>query len=478
MTDATPLFTVVGETTTGTARLLAAFPPGTTFARLAYRTSDGRTVSHDLSPTDVGSATLATFSLRDLSTGQAVRYATAGGDTLADLPSADALLDGAPRSFRTLPLPSERRLRVALVSCNDLRSQRDADATRLWRTLKEEIDAGRVDLVLHAGDQVYADDVADGWAGDAGDLGSYRQHYVNTWSIPDVAAVLERVPSMMMWDDHEIFDGYGSNDDDQQPAAQQRFRAASQAFREFQGGLVTRPLGSADHAWWFRHGDVGIIALDGRSRRDWGRDTILGVDQRDALKRQLDTWVGAKLAHVLVVVGTPPVYVPSLVAELAERLFHGEALDDLRDGWRATHNEDEGTLLVHRLAYFSAISGTRVSLLAGDIHVGTLGVIEAPGFGAPTPRDVTLFQITSSGITRSAPSGTELRILNLVRDLGGGELGFGGLATGKLREIGDEGHILGKRNLAVLDLRDDGSIGVTYHFEDGGDVRTSTLVLS
>lgn len=78
-----PLFTVVGETTTGTARVLAAFPSGTALARLAHRAADGRIVTHDVVPSDVGSAALASFSLRDLAAGQAVRYAVIGGDPSA-----------------------------------------------------------------------------------------------------------------------------------------------------------------------------------------------------------------------------------------------------------------------------------------------------------------------------------------------------------------------------------------------------------
>ena len=41
-----------------------------------------------------------------------------------------------------------------------------------------------------------------------------------------VAAVLASVPNVMTWDDHEIYDGYGSHDDDGEPSQQAFFLAA------------------------------------------------------------------------------------------------------------------------------------------------------------------------------------------------------------------------------------------------------------
>ncbi len=92
-----------------------------------------------------------------------------------------------------------------------------------------------------------------------------------------------------MWDDHEIFDRYGSNDRDRAPAAGARFEATAQPFAELQMPLSPDDrVGEAGFGWLAKHGDVAVLVLDGRSQRKLGNRQHLGQPQLEALELRLD----------------------------------------------------------------------------------------------------------------------------------------------------------------------------------------------
>ena len=66
-------------------------------------------------------------------------------------------------------------------------------------------------------------------------------------------------------------------------------------------------------------------------------------------------------------------------------------------------------MLVHRLLAASA-SGTRVTLLSGDVHVAAVGVIESDRADVPATARV-INQLTSSGIVHPPPPGVVLFFL-------------------------------------------------------------------
>src|SRR6187431_1885090 len=263
----TLISTVVGYTTSSTAQLLGIFDsPSAGTARLAYRDGSGVHAPLDVPISSAPPYGLAKFRVDDL-TGDKVSYAVADFGPGAAPPDPVALLASTgAKTFRTVaPGP----LRVGLVSCNDVDTHAFPKAERaaLWRRLAKLVEDGEVDLLVHAGDQIYGDAEPPGWSPREGRTAAYRRHYVQTWSHPDVAAVLGSCPNLMMWDDHEIYDGWGSNDNDVTAAAQARYQAAEEAFKEFQD-----PLNSPDRivpglGWVAKFGELAILAVDGRSQR-------------------------------------------------------------------------------------------------------------------------------------------------------------------------------------------------------------------
>jgi hypothetical protein len=474
---------VVGHTTMSTSRILAVFErPKGPRARLVFDDGGGlRTVDADIVPTQP--VARAVFKLDGLR-GTPVRYEIM--ESNADGKFAQVKPVTSEASFRPLP---GGPLKIALVSCNDIGADELPKPQRgaMWRALLACVKAGEVDLILHAGDQIYGDKPPVGWIREQGWVAAYRQHYADTWSHPDIAPVLARCPSMMMWDDHEIYDGRGSHDEDDSEPALHRYRAAETAFREFQAPLnAPDALGGGGFGWVWKHAGTGIIAVDGRSQRSWKKSQVLGARQLDALEVALGKLID-QVRHLFVVVGTPIVNAPLLAAERLATLFNARSLDDIRDGWMSSHNSAETRRLLMLLLNFAARSReTQVTILGGDIHIGTLARIDTRlGFG-PQQLKPRLFQVTSSGIARPAPSGIAAALLSVV-ERGGSQRLYNDDIVGSLLAIAGSArsYYVGHRNFAVLDPSDGkgdwdrhGNLWVRFHVEDGSQVRVLEQVLA
>ncbi|HYP99925.1 MAG TPA: alkaline phosphatase D family protein [Polyangiaceae bacterium] len=481
-----PISTVVGHTTATTTRILAIFEggPGST-ARIACRDGSGVVHFADVPIKPALPYGLATFHLTGL-TGPQVNYAVAQYAVGSAPPDPATMLAGPnAKTFRMVP---SGPLRIGLVSCNDIDNHKFPKEQRgaLWRRLGTLVAQGEIDLLVHAGDQIYGDDMPQGWAPQEGRAAAYRRHYAQTWSHPDVAAVLGRCPNIMMWDDHEIYDGWGSNDGDATPAAQARFQAANQAFREFQDPLNPPDRLAPGLGWLAKYGDLAILAVDGRSQRSWATGTILGKAQLDDLELKLNDLAQLNLKHLLVVVGTPVVYVPLIAAEKLVRVFSPSGLDDIRDGWTASHNRTECRRFLMSLLNFAGNSpATQVTIVAGDIHVGTVAQIDTTlGFG-PNRAHPRIYQVTSSGISRPPPTGFEAFALSLITGGGSQDL-FNQDIKGTLSRINGSDHAfcVSHRNFAVLDPSNGhgdwderGNLWVRFHAEIG-EVRVLEQMLA
>ena len=161
-----PLITTVGCCTDTTARVCITTREGLAHARLVFRAGgeafQERTLA--LTPPEGSTFLHGTFVLDGLAASSTVEYAVAVAETPEALPSLEALSQTEPRSrFRLLP-PPERPLRIGLVSCNGVHSVSDPGRRHaMWRRLGEEVAAGGIDLLLHVGDQVYADHIRETW---------------------------------------------------------------------------------------------------------------------------------------------------------------------------------------------------------------------------------------------------------------------------------------------------------------------------
>ena len=472
-----PKLVVLGHCTATTARILCC-AAGARVARLAWRADGaGGTVELNLSPAPP--YMLGVFDLRELPAGAEVAYGVAVGDTAAALPAAERMLDSATRRFRLLPV--ERPLRVALVSCNGVYEYKDA-ARRcdMWLRLQRELAARAVDLIVHAGDQVYADHVVKRYARTARTTKEpeallaaltmeYRRLYVERfWNVPEVAAVLTCCPNIMTWDDHDIDEGWGSNPNDNQPWRRLFFRAARQAFSDFQASLGPPRIDEGSFACGFTHGDVAFLLLDGRSHRLYSEGRVLGAAQLEAARKWLHA-LPQTTRQVYLVLGIPPVHakLTTVAAILRWTPFSEPYASDLRDGWMSKGNRAECEKLMQLLVEFCrSHPRTDLAILSGDVHVGNIGKLHHLQTGV-------MWQVTSSGIGSPPPEGLSGWLMEKVSrpavDLGAG-------VRGKLMRITEHGHdLMHRRNFALLEPHEAGALRVRLFGEGLAEPREFLL---
>src|SRR5262249_45190789 len=158
-------------------------------------------------------------------------------------------------------------------SCNGVSSAKlfakVPDLNALWRQMlgkhRQALAAPQMDLpggyhlLVGGGDQIYADSLWEtvpelrahqemtreerikaktpkGF--EAKMVGAYVRLYAQRWSQAEPAACLARIPSFFTWDDHDIFDGWGSYEPALQssPFFQAVFSAANKTYTAFQLG--------------------------------------------------------------------------------------------------------------------------------------------------------------------------------------------------------------------------------------------------
>ncbi len=300
---------------------------------------------------------------------------------------------------------------------------------------------------------------------------AYIDLYTERWTKPEVARALACIPGAFTWDDHDIFDGWGSHPWKRQgsPLFQQTFQAAELAYRAFQlGAGSSRPpstpprshhmqalkfSGRLDGAPQSLH----VVLLDLRTERVFERDNgpgqardtqVMSKQQWDDLEACLQAEPVKPNQHLLVVSSLPLVYLR--FSSLAERL--GQLLDlddDMRDQWESAIHRGERQRLIMRLLRHGSRTGAQVTVLAGDVHVGLRARVvstQAP-LGAQRTETV-LHQAVSSGIVNPPPSGFEW----LLEVLGGGE-GIDHLeqgVTAHLERIGANERYLRRRNFLSI----------------------------
>ncbi len=373
--------------------------------------------------------------------------------------------DGVPF---TLQVPAKgAQPAMAYASCNGFSDpklmKQVADKNALWSRMArlhagaETIRGRRFGpwgLLLMGGDQVYSDSIwcevpeLVQWCGLTYDQRMkyvfsaglravvekfFETLYLTRWAQPELRAMMGHVPSVMMWDDHDIFDGWGSYPYEQHncPVYQGIFSVAKQYFTLFQMQATnamppaTLP-GQPGFSKGFRFGNMGLLALDMRSERmphdphapvismvnkampqddrdgNYQPDQVMSEQSWAAVYKWLDDQ--KDMAHLLIMSSIPVVHPTFGLLEKMLGVLPGqqELEDDLRDHWTSPPHLQERLRLVHRLLRLSAEKACRVTLLSGDVHVAAVGAVESDRNDvAPNARVIN--QLTSSGIVHPAP---------------------------------------------------------------------------
>ncbi|MEZ0389329.1 MAG: alkaline phosphatase D family protein, partial [Verrucomicrobium sp.] len=411
--------------------------------------------------------------------------------------------------------------RLAYASCNGFSSSglaQTVDPGAVWEKLKSQhaekgADAGPFSLLLMGGDQVYCDAVLEldglftSWwnlmgrkdmekynptAAEKGQIQAfYEQVYLDQWAgrdattqadVPKVKKtwpvammhMLASVPSVMMWDDHDVFDGWGSYTDGRQtwPVYKVIFAEARRGFALFQqrGATQNRSLlrkgatrKDGDHfSFGIKFCDHVVLGMDNRTERT---PTMIMQDRHwDELKKwqtsTLQSVLDGAKASILVMSGVPVVW----------RKFGGLArnaptmADDVLDHWGDPAHEGDRDHLVYCLFDWAAAPKVRqVTLLSGDVHVGGMGVLEGRA-GQHAGRQVA--QIVSSGIVHPAPNWLQWQGVLVGSNEDQFEVRSLGITGKMMRPAGSRETYLRTRNFVTLKLGTDDKLWVNWICED------------
>lgn len=368
------------------------------------------------------------------------------------------------------------------------------DKEQLWHE-KRIHDKGlqRFHLMLMGGDQIYFDSIWEDitalrqWVAlprkaqldfkvtkalereiEAYYLGLYKQRWLpidrKPWSSAtaalDAGAAMASIPTIMMWDDHDIFDGWGSYSCEMQNCQlfQTLFRHARRAFWVFQMQHAledlpefedTTPAGFSRQDPMFMPipwkkvlakdtlalplldsqpgfssaysiGAVTIVAADLRTERS--RTQVMGSDTW----RQIKGWMGNlesgpigpqpsnRCQHLLFMSSVPVVHPKLPLAELfLDKIGQDHVIDsnadDLKDHWSHDDHEGERKRLLEVLSTLARDKKVRVSLLSGDVHVAAWGT----AYRKDLPASETwsqMHQFTSSAVVHPSLMGVTERL--------------------------------------------------------------------
>jgi alkaline phosphatase D len=367
-------------------------------------------------------------------------------------------------TFRTLPEDLNTPFSFGLYSChmpykdkNRFFSDQTPDIrnANLWNFMHDALvtHRNREDLRLRfligGGDQVYCDGVEsiniwkflnkkikkkkDGhpnYPSQEAMLSWFRSIYRGYWNFNPLQQIFANTPTYMMWDDHELCDGFGSYRHDALkedigeyakllPNLKKRHYtyeesmqvikdmewAAKKAYYEYQHSHNPDTSGEKEsddimkRQWDYSvdQGHTALYFLDGRGNRDFMRPDykVHGKEQID----RLETWINNMISDeskkfLFISIAVPVFHLKPYVPQLGDRFF-GRLLklqDDLRDSLEHDAHTDERDKLCE-LLFKAAAHGKKVCILSGDVHMGASYKIRKKETGA------VIYQLTSSAIT-------------------------------------------------------------------------------
>ncbi|ORZ06853.1 hypothetical protein BCR42DRAFT_336858 [Absidia repens] len=281
----------------------------------------------------------------------------------------------------------------------------------------------------------------------------YFNNYVENFGKqnPWVAKAFASIPSINMWDDHDIIDGYGSY-----PAEMQNchcfkvlFENACRFYYLFQHhttielaerhGMIRGTLPTCNSVVASLGPDIGILSLDCRGERN--KQDICQPRTYDIMLNAIRSRLPTTVKHLLVVTGVPLIY-PRLT--LFEKAMDGaagfnlatlagktgalgnvitgslnkwngdpELLDDMNDHWTAGNHLVERKKFIENLQLYARQTSIRISFLGGDVHCCASGKLYSKDMKEKEEGDpYFMVQIISSAIVNVPPPQALLTILN------------------------------------------------------------------
>lgn len=354
-------------------------------------------------------------------------------------------IDG--RSYGPVAVPARGQLpRFAFFSCNGFSNPAEVHKVRepeiLWSDLLGRHKGGLADggaddrsgihLLIGGGDQIYCDALwsqaplaqlaknqnpnTDRVTREQREqiLARYVEWYVSNWGRAGFSAAYSCIPAVYTWDDHDIFDGWGSHPEALQATKlhQAVFAAARETFVAFQLGGAASPLLIRKRSHFLQ-----TLALESATQRalvvladlrgDRNIKTVLSPRQWNDLGKALKGFendVDGREAYLLFISSIPLVYRRTRF----EGVPAGGVEDDRRDQWEHGSRRGERARLIRNLLD-TAGQEARAVAISGDVHVASRGRIVStlPEHTTADEPETAIPQVTSSAMVHPAPSWIE-----------------------------------------------------------------------
>ncbi|QGA48447.1 alkaline phosphatase D family protein [Pseudomonas brassicacearum] len=320
-----------------------------------------------------------------------------------------------------------------------------------WPLFLEKMDVSNARFAIGGGDQVYVDcqeskhfpDIWE-WLKDNKDdliaecstkgkldlkkldaylLNLYRWYYRVYWKFPHLQEAFSKYPQYMMWDDHEIMDGWGSRTDEERIAIISRYferddkvidrklvnsmwMAARTAYFEYahshnpETGVSKGSLKKPETCIWdygFEKGGIPFYMLDMRGHHDVEtpekKNFLLGTKQIERFQEWLKSSVNSSSPLLFVVSPVPFVHWKSVLLTAGSWL--DSAKDDCMDEWDHSSNHAERNILLDSIFPALDKSGKTLVFISGDVHCAAAFRLSHDKY-----RKASIYQVTSSAISR------------------------------------------------------------------------------
>lgn len=285
-------------------------------------------------------------------------------------------------------------------------------------------------LVAGTGDQVYVDagyeskdfkqHALSGWAHSCKDpyplldklayLNHLDRCYRNFYSFRFYDKAFAHLPSLNVWDDHEIRDGWGSHGDEYNKKTgkmaddlQPYFNLAKRAYIEHQYAIGTKAetdeliSGNKSLEQTVDINGVPVFAFDLRSHRDIHRSRAVNESQMEAFKNWCNTIEEGKEA--IIISSMPFFYKPNKPFNLLGRIFKPELRDDINDGWYSKFNRRQRNEILQEIINMRN-RNVRPIIISGDVHLG--GMISAWYKKPDSSRQRLCYEFIFSGLSHES----------------------------------------------------------------------------
>ncbi|MFG1486136.1 alkaline phosphatase D family protein [Halobacteriovorax sp. RZ-2] len=187
--------------------------------------------------------------------------------------------------------------KIASVSCNNPFHFKETKSKRfnMWDKFYTEAIQADIELVILAGDQVYNDNLEKNMKNDINHSELRRKfirNYLAYFGILSRKKLLARIPSIAMWDDHDITDGYGSRpeqfkSENSRKRWQEYFEVANECFSAFQAIRNPNNQFKKSHSTYLDILNTRIYLLDLRTHRDSSKGRLMSKDDFDDFRNSI-----------------------------------------------------------------------------------------------------------------------------------------------------------------------------------------------